>query len=70
MLQWRIAKRQYLVPASLAAMDRLRDAAGKFNDDLPFHQVAVAWRDAIHWPLRRIDIEGEPSFTLCNLNAH
>ena len=37
-------------------MDRLADATGKLNDGLPFHQGAVAWRDAFDGPSGRIDV--------------
>jgi hypothetical protein len=47
MLQFNVAN----TGTPLAAMDRLGDATGKFNDDLRFHQFAVAWRDsAALWP--------------------
>ena len=45
-----------LAGTPLAAMERLGDAASEMNDDLPFHQVAVAWRDARDVPSHRIDI--------------
>lgn len=51
----RLRESQHLMTASLAAMDRLRKAPGHVDHGLRFHQVSIAWRDAIRWPCHRIN---------------
>ena len=54
-----LRERQYLLLAPLAAMDRLGDATGKLDNDLRLHQGAVAWRDAVDGPFRRINSDAK-----------
>lgn len=47
-------------------MDGLGDAASKFNDDLPLHQVAVGFGDARDRPSGRVDVRRATSGTPIN----
>ena len=40
-------------------MDRLGNAPGKLDDDLPLHQVAVGFGDAPNGPSGRIDVRAD-----------
>jgi hypothetical protein len=46
----------YITGRAGRGRQRHRNATGKLDDDLPFHQVAVAWRDAMLCPPDRIDV--------------
>jgi hypothetical protein len=45
--------------ASLAAIDRLGNAARKLDDDLRLHQRAVSFGDDVDGPFGRIDVRRE-----------
>ena len=45
MQQWRIREPQHLLLASLATIDRLGNATGKLDDDLPLHWIAIVFGD-------------------------